>query len=692
MARIPGPSDFGQLVPEARRTPTASAGQLDAGLTQAVQGLARTGTGIATDMADARMTAEARAAAEAKREQERLAAEAKREQEKQAARAERVQQLTAHAGIQTGLADLHDELASGLSTGAFKKDDARKQWTERSQKVIGEQLANLPPDMAPLINAEMLGLSGRLSNSLEDKIRANDQKEADAGLMVYKEQMQRFAGTDMATAVKQWENVARTSGAQAGWAPDKIEKEVQSFKEGVAYTKAYSVLSGARDMKGLQQAEALLGQLPDLDPQRRATLENTIVTRRMALNQEAEMEANRRARQAEASFRKAEATAQSVQMMSDKGTMLDPTFIEKAVRDTAGTPFQAAIVAMAKQANENGGIAAQPIATQQAALDAINAQIAREGRSPALDKRKEQIEKVVSGSRADVEKLGGLRAGLERGVIDQIAPLDVRSIDGLTKGIAARVQQADTVGRGWAGGSVSPLLPEEADALAGTLGNLAPAARSTAIAALSRAVPPKQMAAIAKQIDGKDRALALSMALGSAGTTSGRFTSELVLKGAQAIKDKGVKLDSSAVTGVRARAAEYLGDALQGKAREDVLDTAGLIFAGMEAEGSGDINRAVRMAVGGDVIERNGRKLPIPAGVDPDKFEAAVQSSARKAVGTGKVYLGGKPMEAAAFVQALPGAELEPVGAGRYIVRSGAGLVTTDGKKPLILGVGDVAP
>jgi hypothetical protein len=165
-----------------------------------------------------------------------------------------------------------------------------------------------------------------------------------------------------------------------------------------------------------------------------------------------------------------------------------------------------------------------------------------------------------------------------------------------------------------------------------------------------------------------------------------------VIKGAQAIKDKGVKLDSSAVTGTRARAAEYLGDALQGKARDDVLDAASLIFAGQEAEGSGDIRRAVRLAIGGDVVERNGRKLPIPSGVAPEKFDQALTSAARRTVGTGKVYVSGKPMEAEQFLQALPGAQLEPVGNGRYTVRAGSALVTTDGKKPLILGVTDANP
>lgn len=685
MARIPM-GDFGQRLPEVGRTPTASAAQLDGGLSEATQRLGNTAMNIGGQMIEEKAREAERAAREA-------AAEAKREREKQAARAERVSQLTAHAGIQTGLADLHDEITAGVNGGTLKQEDARKQWTERSTKVVSDTVSTLDPDLGAVVNAEMLGLTGRLNNSLEDTFRKRNQSDADAGLMTYREQMQRFASTDMAAATAQWEKVARESGAQAGWSPERVQKEVQSFRETVSYTKGYELVSAARtDRAGLDTAEKAVAQLPDLDPQKRAVLNDRIGAYRLAMDQRAELAAARADRKAEAGLRRAEAAFQTFQALADKGTVLDPAYIDQVVAQTAGTPYQAGVKAMAQQAVETGGIASQPIAAQQAALDAITQKIATEGRSPALDKRREQLEKVVAGSKGDLEKAGGLRAAVERGVIDQIAPLDIRSVEGITQGLAARVEQADTVSKGWAGSTVSPLLPEEAEQLAGTLNNLAPAARSTFIATLSKAVPPKQMAALAKQIDGKDRALALSMALGTSGTTAGRFTSELVIKGAQAIKDKGVKPDNSAVTGTRARAAEYLGDSLTGKAREDVLDTAYYIYAGMEAEGSGDINRAVRMAVGGDIIERNGRKLPIPAGVNEDTFETSMVNSARRTIGTGQVFVGGKAMKADDFMKALPGAELQPVGSGRYVVRAGSGLVTTDGKKPLVLGVSNGNP
>lgn len=673
MAKIPM-GDFGQAVAQARPTPTASAGQLDGGLSESIQRLGNTGMAIAGQQMD------------------KAAAEAKHEADKQAHRAEQIQQLTAHADIQNGLADLNDEIAAGVAQGTIPKDDARRQWSERSGKVLGDSLSKLPTDLAPLVEAQMKDLGGRLSNRLEDTIRKRDQQDADSGLITYREQLQRFAGTDMPGAIKQWEQAATAAGPGAGWSPEKIAKEVQGFKEVVTYTKAYEAVSGARNNRqALDVAEAAIGQMGDLDPQKRATLLDRVGAYKFSLDQKAELAAARQQRLAEAHLKKAEAAFNVFQTMADKGTILAPQYIDQVVTQTAGTPFQAGVKAMAQQASENGGLAAQPVAVQQATLDFVNAEIAKNGRSPGLDKRKEQIEKVLNGSRGDITKLGALRAAQERGILTDIAPLDMSSVQGMQAGIAKRVEQANVVGRAWAGADVSPLLPEEAGALASTLGALAPQARSAFIASMAQTVPPRQMSALAKQIDEKDRVLGLAMALGSSGTTAGRYTSELVMKGQQAIKDKGVKPDNVALTGTRAQLAAYLGDALTGKAREDVIDAASMIFYGLQSEGTGpDARQAVRLALGGDVIERGGRKLPIPSSIDKKDFETAVATSAKRLIGDQPVIVSGKQMPAADFLKALPAAGLESVGHGRYVVRAGSSLATIDGRHPLVLEVGNV--
>jgi len=682
MARIPV-GNFGNATPQSGGMNAPAAGAFGGGIAQAVQGVGETGMQLANQAINAQ-----------EQEARRLQAEAKHEADKQAARAEQIKQLTAHAGIQNGLADLHDEISNGIATGTLPKDEARKQWTEKSAKVIGDNLTNLPPDLAPLVDAQMKGLTGQLSNRLEDTIRKRDQQDADAGLITYKEQMQRFASTDMTTAIKQWEQAATAAGPGAGWTPEKITKEVQGFKETVSFTKGYEAITGAKnDRKALDKAETDIASMSELDPQRKATLLDRVAGYKFALDQKAELAAQRAERRAEAGLKKAEAAFNTFQALADKGTILAPEYVDQVVAQTAGTPYQMGVKAIAKQAVETGGLAAKPLAQQQSLLDGINAEIAKNGRSPALDKRKEQVEKVLAGTKSDIEKLGGLRAAQERGVIGDVTPLDMSSIQSISAGLAKRVDQANTVGRAWSGTSVSPMLPEEAANLAGTLNALAPSARSAFIATLAGAIPPKQMSALAKQIDEKDRPLALAMSLGSSGTTAGRYTSELLIKGQQAIKDKSIKADSAAVTGTKAQMASYLGDALTGKARDDVLEAAGLIYYGMQSEGGGaDYGRAVRMAIGGDVIDRGGKKLPIPAGVAQKDFESAVATSAKQKVGDKPVIVNGKQLPAAEFLSGLPSAGLEPVGMGRYVVRAGGSLVTTDGRSPLVLEVGNVAP
>ena len=212
--------------------------------------------------------------------------------------------------------------------------------------------------------------------------------------------------------------------------------------------------------------------------------------------------------------------------------------------------------------------------------------------------------------------------------------------------------------------------------------------RAGALAGISKAMTPGQRVAFAKQVAPKDRALELATGLSASMTTEGRYTSELLLTGQQAIKDKSIKADNMAVTGTKAKAGEYLGDALTGKAREDVLEAAGLIYYGLQAGGgSANIEQAVRLAVGGPIVEYNGKKMPAPAQFTQDNFGAAVQASAKSAIGSEAVYINGREVPAETFMQALPTTDIQPVGAGRYVVRSGAGLVTGKNGKAVVLEV-----
>jgi hypothetical protein len=88
------------------------------------------------------------------------------------------------------------------------------------------------------------------------------------------------------------------------------------------------------------------------------------------------------------------------------------------------------------------------------------------------------------------------------------------------------------------------------------------------------------------------------------------------------------------------------------------------------------------------VLEYNGKKVAAPARFENEStFTAAVESTAKAAVGGDPVYIGGKEYPGEAFLKALPSSDLQAVGLGRYIVRSGSGLVTNKNGKALVLEV-----
>jgi hypothetical protein len=694
MARIPM-GEFGQAVAPARSTPTATAAQLDGGLSDAVQRVGNTVQAIGQQGIDQQASEELRL----KRQAE---TEARQEADKQARRAEQVAQLNAHADIQVGLADLNDEITAGLSSGSITKDDARKQWTERSEKLMGESIGNLPTDLGPLVQAQMKPLAGSLNNRLEDSIRKRDQQSADAGLITYKEQLQRLAGTDMDSAIKQWDQTVRTAGPAAGWTPEKVEKEVQGFKEQVTFTKAYEMVSNTRnDRKGLDSAEKTIQGMNDMDPQKRATLLDRVGAYKYGLDQKAELAAQRAQRQSEASMKRAEVSFQTFQSVSDKGLALDPAYVDTVVKATAGTPYQAGVIALAKAGAENGGLAAQPVNAQRIELDRITAQIAKDGNSPALSKRKDQIEKVLRGSQTDIKE-DPMRAYLDRSTdAAHFTPLDTNSLQGLTKSLGDRKEIAARASE-WTGGPVAPLTGEEIEPVRKLLDTLPANQRSTAIATLATSLGPQASAGLARQLDKKDRALGLAFGMAGAQTTQGRYVSELVLKGAQAEKDGTSTKNKEGADIKPAQWKRFMTTELENvypsqTMTEGVRDAAVYIAHGIAAENGGklgedDMKRAVRLAAGGELISHNGRTIPLPAGVDNDMLEKRLRSVTPEEItqqsAQGTVKVAGVDMPAAEFVKSLPGAELSYAGPRRFnVIVGGRPVTAADGKRRITIEV-----
>lgn len=669
--------NFGQSVAQPQRATRAVA---NTGAAQALGQVAETVQGIALDQ---------------------IAAQTRLDQQ---AREVEAQTNAGRVRVKTinDAADLSDEISRGILDGSISKDKAAEEWSARFKELTNGRLDGMDPRYAGPLQVAFEDLQARGLNGVRDTLTKRDQQDTQANLLTLGEEYQRMAAKDRPRAVAEYTAQVDAMGPRAGWTPEQIALKKQQFREGTAYTLATGLVGSARDLTGVRKArEALAGDsFADLDPQRRAQIEATLEGRETTYLQRQEIAAQRAQRQAEARLSRAEAAFKAGQSLIDAGIPLAPEEYDRLAAATSGTPFAGALQQLQTRAREVGGFAAQPIKVQQAALDQVNAQIAQQGASEALVKRRDSLQRVLEGSKNDIKE-DPLRAGLQRGVITELPAIDTRSVEGISRSVVARLQQAQVV-QAWSGRPVSPLTNDEAFLLGKMLQSLRPEEKAQSTAVLSEAIGPEAAMALAAQISKNDRPLALAMAAGSARTTGAtdwlgsqsiapRPVSTLILKGQQAMKDKGVK-EQDAPVKVRQLIAAEIGDALSGKTRDDVIEAASLIYMGMEAEGSGkDARRALNLAAGGSVTKHNGRSIVMPAQMSLDVFRDRLGSLKAEALVSqtpgGVVYQGSRAMSTQEFLATVPSATLEQAGNGRYFVRSGAGLARNAKGAPIIIEV-----
>lgn len=578
--------------------------------------------------------------------------------------------------------DLSDEISRGILDGTISKDKATEEWSARFKELTNGRLDGMDPRYAGPLQVAFEDLQARGLNGVRDTLTKRGQQDTQANLLTLGEEYQRMAAKDRPRAVLEYTAQLEAMGPKAGWGPEQIALKKQQFREGTAYTQAFSLVRGSSDsIDGVRKARQALASdaFADLDPQKRAQLDAQLDGYQTNIEQRQEIAAQRAARQQEAKMNHARAAFEASQARVFAGVPDSPDQIAITTQALAGTPFIETYKQLQQQARQIGGFAAQPVQVQRSALDQVNAQIARQGASEELIKRRDQLQRALDASENDIKE-DPLRAGLKRGVITELPAIDTRSVEGFSRSVVARLQQARVV-QAWSGQPVSPLTSEEAQQLGQTLAALPVQQRASALATIGTQLGPQASAGLAAQIDKQDKALSLALQYGSSKTTAGRYTSELILKGQAAINNKVVKVEAVAVSGWRGQISKLVDGAYANERQAaDVREAAYLITAGMAAEGDFDPARAVRLAAGGDIIEHNGKNIPIPAGVTQRDLENRLsslkpQDFASQTPG-GVVRIGGQEATVDAFVKALPDAQLISIGKGRYAVQAGGRIVT----------------
>lgn len=617
--------------------------------------------------------------------------------------ADDAQRFTVLTGVEDGLRDLQDQHTQGIIDGTIPKEKAQQTYRDAAAKLVekaGQELGDfLDRDLQV---AHMARSAERGADLIGRAVDTKNRQDVSAGLGKTLEYLQRQYPSNPQGTTAQAMAVIEQLGPHSTLKPEQLADLGQKWKEQTQFTAGFEAVSAGRDsLPQLAVAEKVIAALPDLDPQKRAQLQDRVLAYRLSIEQRNQARADAAAREAERRLKLAEASFNTFQALADKGTVLSPDYIDRTLLDTAGTPYQQGIKMLAQQARETGGLARQPLAVQQATLDQVNAAIAQQGRSPALDKRKEQVEKVLRGSEVDL-KNDPLRAGLERGVIDAIQPLDMSGgALGLVKQLQARAPMADRVSQ-WAGRPVSPLTSDEANTIRQQLDTLPATEKAGWVAGVAAAIGPQAAQGLADQIGGRDRALSLAFSVAAEKTTAGRYTSEILLKGAAAKKDGSSTKGDKAAPDVRESqwsghfaqqlAGVFPNEQTSGQVREAAI----LISHGLAAEAGGklsaaDMDRALRLAIGGDLVEHAGRMLPLPAGVDEDMLAKRLRSisAAELAPQTpgGVVLAGGQQIPVADFLAKLPAQPLMPASKGKYSILVGGRPVVNSQGRVIVIGV-----
>lgn len=618
-------------------------------------------------------------------EAKRLAREQEQEAKAAAKEAARVKALTTTAQVVNGLSDLQDEIDNGMRTGTIPKDKAMETYTTKAEKLKAQALETIDPEHRGLVDATLLDNVGSGRRNVSKLVTKRDQGDILAGGVSYIEEMQRYAARGPKQAEEAIANVSKfwtVTGPMAGEEPAAAAKRIQTFTENVRSRQATELVNV--DPKAAMKALKDPNYLPQLDPDKRTALIHSADTAVLRAEQRAEV-------RAQAYERKMDREWKAVSTVLDAGKVLDPEYATGVAKKFKGTAYEGALKVLMDDSPKNAAFVTQPVAAQTQSLLTMQEQLNKQGATPESIKAYERMDRAHKATLADIKE-DPYKAAAERGVIVTVKPLEL-DLKKLPAQLVERAELAQTVST-WTGKPESLFRPDEANKVAEVLSALPPKDRAGAMQGLSSAMTPGQMRAFAKQLGGKDETLAAAAILSAAGakTTNGRLVSEIVLAGADALKEQRVKFPTGqSQTVVRAEIDKTTrGAFLSENAQRAAGDAAMAVYAGLTAEGgTPDVKQAVALATGG-VMDVNGAKIVKPWGwKDAQVTKALREYDAPKVTaltGGQPVSVGGQKITPAELAQHLPGAQLGPSPKpGAYTVSIGGRLVTDASGKPLYL-------
>lgn len=611
---------------------------------------------------------------------------------------QRAQSASTLATLSNGGYDLTDQIGREVTDGKLPAAQAVPEFRKRMGELVGTSTKDFTADQRKIIDEHLIKSTGMHERNLNGIAVKRTQTETGANLLTMGEQFQRAAMRDLPGAINQWNSAVDTMGPAAGWDPEKIATAKQGFQEGATYNFANATLEGAAQTGDAALVRAAREKLegPDgepIDPAKRTALITKAYGYEQGIIAAGVRDAEKLKREQEARESKAQDAFKNARDLALNGRYLSTEYISELATITAGTSAAAAVQELVKSQAQIAGFASLPLPQQTALIERRRAAGSTAGVGVSADEEKlvDNMERIRDGGQKAYAE-NAWTAAQERGVIPRAPEVSLNDMQGAQAVLADRMKQINTV-EAAAGRKVSPLQPQEAEQIGRLVQSLPPDQQSAALASLGKVIGDgDRLAALARQFDAKDKVLGTAMMVGDLTTSQGRYVSELVIKGARAIKDKSITMDEAKETGWRGAIAKEIGDAFPNQeVRDKMIDAAYLVQAGFAAEGGGaDTSRAIRLVVG-TIADHNGSKIPLPRGMDESTFEKHISSIKPESLAAqtpgGSVFVGKTAVPVADFVKSLPDAALVHAGSGRYNIRAGMGLVTNAQGKRITIEV-----
>jgi len=653
-------------------------------VSRAVEGLGEAVRGIGADMiqTEQRRTGELQdAAAREARQQDA-------EQEQERRRTGRLKAANAALDLELSVADTRKDLDDKLATGELKAEEYEGRLQASINERQGQLRQALPAethidfDMAAQRASRQAQLGGKQA------LKAHAKREAVAELDKGREGMLRVAVTDLPRALAMADAMYAREGPYAKQIGiDQAQKQGQSVRE--LATRAHfqqRVANSQNDGRALAALRQEISANGTLDPGQQTALLTAIDGRTTVLDTKARIAIERHERKQDQAFK-------ALQELDAQGLPLDAKFLAQTMATLKGSPLADAAAAMIKGSADTAGFGSRPVKEQDQIIMAEFAKARDSGVDPNSSKRLQRLVGIRNSTEAAVRQ-DPWRAANERGAIDQVPPIRLDSIEGMGASLGERMAMAPTVDV-MAGRVVSPLRPDEASALAETIQALPVPERSKMLGALHQAVGPQRMQAIAEQIKAKDGVLGIAAAYQASGLQApgGVNLGEMVLKGAEAVRTKTVKVDDAAGLAILQDVRKQIeGVYATPSATDAAAEAAMMMWAGAAADGRRlSAKEVVKLATGG-VTEHNGQKLPMPYGWDERRTTRSIAAITpahiqAQAGGNAPLWIGSQQILPEDVARMVPQAQLRSAGPDRYAIRIGDRLVTTDGRKPFTIAL-----